>query len=143
MDAAIILPAERGFLSREIAGGNQPRIAKAAVATAINSAKVDKVVDQLWPTTMGTWALVWVVNVMKAKCARQDAAAGPPNRDSDVVYARRGDCRAKTIIDVDDCDAGGATIQHREERGQPVEGSTVADTGRNRNDRNPDQSPHD
>jgi len=53
-----------------------------------------------------------------------------PNRDSDVVDARRRDGRAKTVIDVDDCNAGGATIQHRQKSGQAVEGGAVANARR-------------
>ena len=47
------------------------------------------------------------------------------SRNSDVIDARRRDGRAKTVIDVDDGHPRGATIQHREERGEPVEGGSV------------------
>ena len=58
-----MLAADSAFLSRAIPGGNEPRIANVAIATAANSARVDNVVDQLWPITIAAWALVWVVTV--------------------------------------------------------------------------------
>src|SRR5437016_4400924 len=40
--------------------------------------------------------------------------------------------RAEAIIDIDHRDVAGATVEHPEQRRQPVEASAVADAGRHR-----------
>src|SRR5437868_3055548 len=60
-DATSRAAADSGFLSGVIADGSQPRMPRAATATAPNSATVDNAAGQLWTTATTAWALVWVV----------------------------------------------------------------------------------
>ena len=51
--------------------------------------------------------------------------------------------RAKAVVDVDDGDAAGAGVEHREQRGEPAEVRAVADGGRHRDDRPVHEPAHD
>jgi hypothetical protein len=46
-----------------------------------------------------------------------------------------GKACAKAIVDIDDCDAAAATVEHSQEGSQTAEASAISDAGRNRNDR--------
>src|SRR5258708_8056356 len=50
---------------------------------------------------------------------------------------------AETVVDVDDGDVGGATIEHPEERGDAAEACAVADARGNSNDRRGDEAADD
>src|SRR5439155_5133854 len=55
---------------------------------------------------------------------------------------RRGGC-AQAIIDVDDGQAGGAAIQHREQSGKTAKAGSISDAGRNSDDTAIDESSDD
>ena len=61
----------------------------------------------------------------------------------EVIYRARNRGRAKSVVDVDDRHAGGARVQHREERGDAAEAGAIPDTGRYRDDRCADEAADD
>ena len=52
-----------------------------------------------------------------------------------LVDEAGGVAGTETVIDVDDGDAAGAGVEHRQERGDAAEACTVADAGGHSNDR--------
>jgi hypothetical protein len=65
-----------------------------------------------------------------------------PNQ-SEAVDAGGDAGGAETVVDIDDGDVGGATVEHAEERGDAAEAGAVADAGGDGNDRRGDEATDD
>src|SRR5580704_3156624 len=60
-----------------------------------------------------------------------------------AVNARGDAGGSETVVDVDDGDVGGATVEHAEERGDASEAGAIADAGGDGDDRHGDEAADD